>query len=328
MSSVERMRPVTEGAEPHRAVYERVLAEAGAHRAVALQMRAEELARHVRRAALQKAHTTAPGEAAQAWLSAHLRQEDDRLKRGAVAALALSLERRAAGRFPASFAAFYAPAHARLAATLSRPRPYALEAFSKDMALVSALSAPVGSLHVHTPEVAGPDGLPLRLRRAATTFARQAMQFGAEEAQRWLADTGARPWAEIHLDVRALDLFSADGFRWSYRQIAELLRGRSDLAGLYGASWLYDPRLAAISPGLAFVRRTAEDGGARIMRLRTDPVQTAFAVARSPARRALVETGAWRPACYAMYWRAQDLIAWADRDAGSLGEAKLQVLRK
>ena len=321
MSFVEVFQEAAERESPH-AVYERVLAAAGAHRAVALQLRADELARHVRRAALRRFDTTVPGEAALQWLRTHLRQDDDQLKRGAVAALALGLDQRAAGRFPAAFAELYPVAHGRLATLLAHDRPYAAEAFSRDMALVSALAAPAGALNVHTPEAGGPEGLPPRLRRTAGAFARQALQFGPEEAQRWLSAGGARPWAELHLDIRALDAFNADGFRQSYHLVAELMRSRGDLAGLYGASWLYDPQLAGISPGLAFVRRTAEDGGARIVRLKVDPVQTAFAVARSSTRRALVEQGAYRPACYAMYWAAADLIAWSDREQAREGAAR------
>jgi hypothetical protein len=310
-------------------VYEQALASAGAHRAVALQLRAEELARHVRRAALHRADAAAPGAAAMAWLQTHLRQDDDRLKRGAVAALALGLDRRASARFPASFAPLYPAAHRRLATSLRRERPYADDLFSRDMALVSALAAPVGSLCTHVPEANGPEGLPLRLRRAATAFARQVLQFGPEEAQHWLAGAGAKPWVELHLDVRALEEFNPEGLVRSYHLLAELLRGRGDLAGLYGASWLYDPRLTAVSPGLAFVRRTAEDGGGRIVRLKVDPVQTAFAVARSPTRRALVEEGAYRPACYAMYWTASDLIAWSDRvRSAGVAASNLQIVRK
>jgi hypothetical protein len=328
MSFVEVYREVSD-VEPPEAAYERVLAAAGAHRGVALQMRAEELARHVRRSALDTSDTGAPGQAASAWLQANLRQQDDRLKRGAVAALALGLHGRIARRFPASFSELYPLARGRLAASLERDGPYAADAFSRDMALVSGLAAPVGALSVHTPDPVGPEGLPLRLRRTAAAFARQALQYGPQEARSWLAEAGARPWAELHLDIRALDAFNAQGFRESYHRIAELLRIRTDLAGLYGASWLYDPRLAAVSPGLAFVRRSAEDGGARIVRLKVDPVQTAFAVTRSPTRRSLVERGAYRPACYAMYWTSADLIAWADRDLGGRSSpSNLKMVRK
>jgi hypothetical protein len=320
--------PEPDPVEAARRVYERVMASAGAHRAVMLQLRADELARHIRRVSARSADVGAPGQALDHWLKINLRQTDEKMTRAAIAALALGLERRTYD-LPAPMRATYPAAHARLASALEQLRPYEADQASRDAAVVAGLSVPMGCLSVMVPDALDPSGV--WTRRAATGFVRQALQFGPKEASVWLAAARTRPWAELHLDVRTLRNFNADGFNQVYRAAAELMRRRGDLAGLYGASWLYDPQVAAISPGLAFVRRTAEDGGARIVRLKVDPAQTAFAVTRSPTRRALVESGRYRPACYAMYWSAADLIAWADRAPASSGQTSgpaLQVVRK
>ena len=316
-----------------RMIYEAVLKSAGAHRGAWLQVRSEALAAGVRRAAARSPHIAAPGAAAVNWLKATFRQDDEPLRRGAVAALALGLDARAAN-WPSGLLELHPAAHARLAAFLSARRPYNPDTFSRDIAFVAGYAAPAGALTICIPAPADPDSLAPRAKRAGGAFCRQVLQYGAGPARAWLAQVGARPWAELHVDLRTLDDFNADGFIRCYHRLAALMRARPDLAGVYGASWLYDPQLAHVSPGLAFVRRTAEDGGGRLIRLKADPVQTAYAIARSPVRRRLVETGAYRPVCYGMYWSRTELLAWSDRIVAEASAAPrvapkhLQVVRK
>ncbi len=316
-----------------RLAYEAVLSGAGAHRSLLLQTRAEALAVFVRRGGARSTHVEAPGDAARRWLKATFRQDDDALLRAAMAALALGLDMRTADR-PTALTALHSAAHVRLAAFLLASRPYAAESFSRDVAFAAGLASPAGALTVVVPERAQVDSLAPRARRAAGIFCRQTLQYGAEPARAWLAQVGVGAWAELHVDVRDLEDFSAEGFVRCHHRLAALMRTRPDLAGVYGASWLYDPQVAHVSPGLAFVRRTAEDGGAQLLRLRADPVQTACAVARSPARRRLVESGAYRPVCYGMYWRREALIDWSERALGAqtAGQASkrqhLQAARK
>jgi hypothetical protein len=134
---------------------------------------------------------------------------------------------------------------------------------------------------------------------------------GPGAAIAWLAAWRARPWVELHVDIRNLSEFNAAGFIRGYHRLADLMALRPDLAGVYGASWLYQPELSDVSPNLAFPRETAEAGGALIVRLRADPVQTAFAVARSPTRRRLLMSGEYRPVCYGMFWERGPLMDWS-----------------
>lgn len=313
MSQIEIIRNRTpETPLACRIVYEASQRAAGAHRSALLQTRTDCLAAHVCRAAARNPRLDAPGQAAAHWLKATFRQDDEALRRAAVASLALGLDARIAD-WPVELQAFHLPAHVRLAAFLSGRRRYSDEVFSRDIAFAAGLASPAGALSVSIPPPPTPDNLAPRARRAAGVFCRQVLQYGAEPARSWLSEVGAQPWAELHVDLRTLEDFNAEGFVRCYHRLAALMRARPDLAGVCGASWLYDPQLARISPGLAFVRRTAEDGGGRLIRLKTEACQKSMAVARSPARRKLVESGAYRPACYGMFWTRAALVAWSDQ---------------
>ena len=315
-----------------RLVYETALASTGAHRSALLQARAPALRAAIGRAVARSADIHAPGEAARHLLKRAFGQTDEALLRGAICALALGLDACTAD-WPAELRELRPAAHARLAGFLAASRPYNAEAFARDVAFAAGLLAPMGSLSVLIPTSDARAHRALDTRRAGAAFCRQVLQYGAAPAQRWLAEVGRQPWAELHLDLRTPHDFNSEGFIACYHRLAALMRARKDLAGVYGASWLYDPALAHVSPGLAFVRRTAEDGGSRLIRLRADPVQTAFAVARSPLRRKMVASGAYRPVCYGMFWTRSDLIAWSesartDAAAPVLDESRLQVVRK
>ena len=313
MSQIEIIRrPAAVSPLACRLAYESVVASAGSHRSALLQARGDALAAFVRRAAARSTTFDAAGQAARYWLKTTFRQDDEALQRAATAVLALGLEARVAG-WPAELVALHPAAHSRLSTLLIAKRPYGEDNFSRDIAFAAGLATPAGALTVTVPPPPGPDSLAPRARRAAGVFCRQVLQYGADAARAWLAEVGAQPWAELHVDVRDLEDFNAAGFLRCYHRLAALMRARPDLAGVHGASWLYDPALAHISPGVAFVRGTAEAGGARLLRLRADPVQTGYAVARSPARRRLVESGAYRPVCYGMYWRREVLIDWSER---------------
>jgi hypothetical protein len=51
-----------------------------------------------------------------------------------------------------------------------------------------------------------------------------------------------------------------------------------------------------------------------VVRLRADPAQTAFAIARSRERRRLFMSGAYKPVCYGMFWDRRTLMDWARSD--------------
>jgi hypothetical protein len=279
--------------------------------AATLLVMADGLARTVRRRGAASADVDAPAAVTDACVRAALGGCDDDMRRAAVAAMAIALDRRPAE----AWRPVDASTRQRLARRLARHGAYDRTAYATDAGFAAGLVLPVAPFRVVVPPPHQGEALSVRLRRAVATGSRMALTYGVGEADRWRRKSGLAAWAELHLDLRGCSVFHAQGFADAYRRLAAFLRSRPDLAGLRAASWLFDPELSHVSPELAFVRASAEVGDARFVRVRTDPVQTAFAAARSPARARLIATGAYRPACHAMTWLADDLFAWADRRA-------------
>ena len=253
------------------------------------------------------------GQAADAWISANVGPVDDELRRAALAITAASLPRRSRTSLPLELRHQQAFAHERLATALLSCDPLEEGGFTRDIAFVSGLAVPAGALTIFIPPARAPAPAAPQPRRAVGRLVRELRQIGHREAVSRLRSASIRPWAELHLDRRFLNDFHPPGLLKTYQHAGSLMKHRPDIAGLCGASWFFDPKLAIISPKLGFVRQLAEAGGARFLRLRTDPDQTAFALERSPTRRRIASAGEYIPCCFGMYWLRSDLIAWADR---------------
>jgi hypothetical protein len=294
-------------------LYESVLQGVEAGSAKVLESGATRLAQAVRHAADRSTDPLAPARIADAWLSAHLGHPNDPLRRAAVAALALKLQPEA-GLLPQGVLELYPAMHMRLARFLKGSHVYNADLFAKDMALAAGASAPIGPLTIAIPSPHAPRLTAARAKRAVAGFRRQLQQQGLGEACEWLSLWGIQSWVELHVDTRNLSEFNEAGFYRCYHRLADLMELRPDLAGVYGASWIYQPEIATISPNLAFGRETAEATGGRLVRLRADPVQTAYALARSPTRRRLYMSGEYKPVCHGMFWTRQALIDWSRAD--------------
>jgi hypothetical protein len=290
--------------------YTAIAERAGPWEVKTLQRGAPEFLALLRRYFAQKSDAEALAALADRWLMSKLGRVDDVIRQAGVAVLALRFSPQACS-LPAEIQAIYPEMHMDLARCLAGPHAYNAEAFARDVMMVTGALAPVGAFLVTNPARGSAvyDG-GARVKHAAGSLLRHAVQEGPTSAVRWLAGAGAKPWTEMHLDARNLRNFNAEGFHASYRRMAAFVRLRPDLAGATGASWLYDPQLSRVSPKLAFVRETAEEGGGHVIRLRTDPVQISYALARSPQRRQLYESGRYKPACYAMYWPRRALLDW------------------
>ncbi len=299
-----------------RATYEGVLKTLNVEAALALDFGGARLAQAVRRTADRSVDPLMPGKAAERWLLRHVAPIDDSLRRGAVATLALGLSPDAL-TFPKSVLALYPAMHMRLARFLNGAHAYDDDLFAKDIALAAGLAAPVGALTISVPTPEAPRFCVARLKRAAAGARRQYDQHGARHTLHWLSAWSLNPWIELHVDTRNLNEFNSPGFLRCYHRLADVLALRPDLAGVYGASWLYQPELSAISPNLAFARETAEAGGGRLVRLRADPMQTAFAISRSTTRKRLYLSGAYKPICYGMFWERDALLDWSRSARGS-----------
>ena len=293
-----------------RSIYEGVLQSIDLKAALTLDFGAARLALAVRKAADRSVDGRAAGKAAERWLEAHIGPVDDALRRAAVAALALGLKPDT-DALPLSLLALYPTMHARLTRFLTGAHSYDEGRFANDIALSVGAYALLGPLTIAVPSPVAPRISLPRVKRAAAMVRRQLDQGGVGEALSWLGAWRSQPWVELHVDTRDLGEFNEAGFLRGYHRLADLMALRPDLAGVYGASWLYQPELAKVSPNLAFARETAEAGGGRVVRLRADPMQTTFAIARSPTRKRLFLCGDYKPVCYGMFWERQALMNWS-----------------
>ncbi len=265
-----------------------------------------------RRVAQKNDRIGAYEQASDEWLRATYGRLDDALRRAAIAAAALDLDRRCRA-LPKSLSSRLLLGHKRLAAALTAGGPYSASAFTRDAAFVAGLAVPSGAMTVFVPPPSSVVSLPLRGRRAAGQVWRSVGQTNLRSGLAWIGQVGVRHWAELHVDDRYVDDFNQEGLIDTYQAAAILLASRPDIAGLRGSSWFFDPSLLQTSPGLAFLRNIAEEGGCRFLRHQTDPEQVAFALQRSPSRRRASEAGAYTPTCVGMYWTRDKLLDWASR---------------
>ncbi|HEY7266600.1 MAG TPA: hypothetical protein VH501_02795 [Solirubrobacterales bacterium] len=177
------------------------------------------------------------------------------------------------------------------------------ECFLRDVRFAAGWSVPCGS-----------EVLDLRARLSPPASLRAALAAGAPGlALRRLRPGGADPWFAPHTETRYLDEFDEAGWEATYRNVASLLRRHTDVVGVTGYSWFYDPALDQISPRLAYLRRRPLGGGAILLRGRSSDFDVRNALAKSQTRRRLYEAGRYTPVGYQMVWLRRDLLRWAER---------------
>jgi hypothetical protein len=252
------------------------------------------------------------------WLLQNLGESSETAKRAAIAAMALEMD--AHWRNCCDAVQDVATGSRRRLAQSLRVDEGTWN-LARNAAVASGAGLWIGALLVIFPDPAKLQDLPLRARRAAAGFYRRIRALGTRRAVGWLWETKLAPWAEFHLETGDLEHFSREGYLRSYRLVAACLKARHDLAGVFSASWLNDPKLASISPHLGFVERTGGESGAELIKLRTEPEQTAFAASRSPSRRRLIETGRYTPECFGLSWTRSALINWST-NGGSPAESE------
>jgi hypothetical protein len=124
-----------------------------------------------------------------------------------------------------------------------------------------------------------------------------------------------RNWVTCHLNMFEKHRFNEAGFREMVRLVADLLKARPAVSGLFlGASWLYSPQLPLISPHLDFHRRIVLPAGGAIFFSRKGGPDSMALRASETRRRAYLE-GRYDPDDYLLIWPRDKLIAWADAQA-------------
>lgn len=250
----------------------------------------------------------------------------DLARRAAVAGLALGLPARGACRaVPAAIEALYPQAYALLVASLEDDARYDPDSYAKDVRFVAGMSVPAGAQIVDIAFAQGPRAELRRLAQMSAMSGRLALAgAGLGVAAHLLRDHGLGHWVEIHTDSRNLGDFNEPGWDACYRRVADLLTLNPDLAGMWGASWFYDPQLRQVSPRLAYLQDHPLERGAIAVRLGEGEIHTQRAAQTSPTRAAMIASGEYRPVCYALYWPRKALIAWAAESWAALGGAGIE----
>ena len=236
----------------------------------------------------------------------------DEVRRVAIAELLAGLEARTlAAPPPPSIAALYPKAIKILTDYLAAGLPYDPDLYGKDARFVAGIAVPAGAQIVDVPVCKRPWVHLRHIVRMTAMTGRLALMNDFSGCVKLFSAHGWRLWLEIHTDPRNLEDFNEAGWDDCYRRIADILRSRSDLAGVWGVSWFYDPQLTSISPRLAYLQERPLARGAILVRLRPGQIHTERAKQTSPTRKALIESGDYRPVCYAMFWPRRSLLAWA-----------------
>jgi hypothetical protein len=127
---------------------------------------------------------------------------------------------------------------------------------------------------------------------------------------------GFRPLYEMHMDARLILDFNSSGWITCYQRIGELMESHSQVRGVFGSSWWFDPAVSTVSPRLAFLREMPLAHGARVFQMTPDKQSVIDAVANSPQREKLVKEGKYRPRKHALIWARKDLLVWKNSLAG------------
>lgn len=256
----------------------------------------------------------APADAVEAVLREVVDGElSDATRRSVVATLAQHLPRTLDRSLPRSILELYPRAMSTLANFLENGAPYDEDLFAKDIRFVSGASAPAGAQAVDVLFSSSPIARLGRVRRTVGTTARLVLAGDTRRAAGLLAGGGMGDWLQVHTDTRDVSDFNPDGWDRCYHRIADLLCARPRIAGMLGISWFYDPQLPEISPRLAYLQDRPLQNGAFRVRLKASPLDAERAGAASPTRRRLIEAGAYKPVCYALFWPRRDLLRWARR---------------
>lgn len=125
---------------------------------------------------------------------------------------------------------------------------------------------------------------------------------------------GFRPLYELHMDPRARREFTAEGWDRCFLRIADLLEMHTDIKGVFGSSWWYDPEVERITPRIGYLRRRPLKDGAAIFRMGSDQAAADNATSFSRLRRERYEKGEYLPTNYLMVWARDDLLRWAKRE--------------
>lgn len=172
------------------------------------------------------------------------------------------------------------------------------DTFTKDLAVLDFRLIPLGA------EYAAPGaGISRRLLFAGGLA--QGLRFAGNALLRYRSLSG---YLELHAHPGRLQEFNEPGWRDTLALLASLVQANPGIRGVVSSSWFLDPRLAQISPRLAYLRRQSLDTGADLYFCALDSEGTTGALATSATRRQLFAQGNYTPRIYTRIWSRQRLL--------------------
>ncbi len=125
---------------------------------------------------------------------------------------------------------------------------------------------------------------------------------------------GTKPVFRLHTnsnDSYAMSMFSENGWRNLFVEIAEILRHNKRVKGVTGTAWFFDPQLELISPELAYINNLVYECNGLILYNGTDEKSTHEAIFMNKSRREKFQNGSYQPTKYTVYISRDELIQWS-----------------
>jgi hypothetical protein len=181
---------------------------------------------------------------------------------------------------------------------------YTCDKFRKNLAVCSLRMIPVGAQKIHLSGISRA----FFIRKGFSQFVKGITYALFELGGFW-------PLYEMHTDSYDAELmgdFNEEGWIKFYRRVSDLLKIQTDVRGIFGCSWFFDPELEKISPRLLYLRKLSIDNGGKLFCLGSDSQSIKDAILKSPTRKRLYAENKYMPTNYLLVWSRKKLISWAD----------------
>lgn len=107
-----------------------------------------------------------------------------------------------------------------------------------------------------------------------------------------------KPLFEMHFNPHRLRQFDAEGWNNVFSLAAKIMLRRTEIKGIFGGAWFFDPYIKDISPELSYIQNLIEKIGGEFFFARRTVEDRKNAFAMSASRRSAFEEGRYDPASY------------------------------
>jgi hypothetical protein len=183
------------------------------------------------------------------------------------------------------------------------------DSYLKDLALASGALFPAGERVVE----------PFSVLQRSLMFnagVRQSLQF----IKSGLLAGGYKPVFRLHVHLAEQSRLSEPSWRQTCRRLAQMLEINSDIRGIVGSSWYYDPQVPAISPHLAFINKLLAENDAYWFFSHIEGSNSG-AFATSQTRKQAFDGGKYLPRNYVVFWPRSRVLSWYQKVKNNNTEA-------